>query len=40
MRVTVKDCTAFPALAAVICTVEIPAGVTGVVGVGVVGAVD
>ena len=33
MRVRVKDCTAVPEFAAVICTVEVPAGVTGVFGV-------
>ena len=33
MRVRVKDCTAVPEFAAVIFTVEVPAGVTGALGV-------
>ena len=33
MRVRAKDCTAVPEFAAVICTVEVPAGVTGALGV-------
>jgi hypothetical protein len=41
VRVIVKDCTAAPELAAVIFTVEVPAGVTGALGVlGVLGPVD
>ena len=32
MRVRVKDCTAVPEFAAVIFTVEVPAGVTGALG--------
>jgi hypothetical protein len=38
VRVRVKDCTVLPELAAAIFTVEVPAGVTGALGV--LGAVD
>lgn len=38
MRVRLKDCTVLPELAATIFTVEVPAGVTGALGV--LGAVD
>jgi hypothetical protein len=41
VSVRVRDCTVLPDLAAVICTVEVPAGVTGALGVvGALGAVD
>ena len=41
VSVRVRDCTVLPALAAVICTLEVPAGVTGALGVvGALGAVD
>jgi hypothetical protein len=41
VRVRVKDCTVVPEFAAMIFTVEVPAGVAGALGVlGAVGVVD